>query len=436
VVNGGTGTTTPALVAGTNVSITGSWPNQTINSTAAGGDVVGPASATDNALVRFDSTTGKLIQNSVAILDDSGNLTGIANLTVNGNNISAVNSLGFRNRIINGDMGIDQRNAGASVTLTADLYTVDRFLAGTASATNSTAQRSTTAPSGFNNSLLVTIGTGASPASSASNAIRQEIEGFNVADLGWGTASAKTVTISFWVRSSLTGTFGGALSNAGINRAYPYTYSISAANTWEYKTVIIPGDISGTWATDNSSGIRFWIDLGSGTDKQGTAGSWGAADYRAASGCVQLVATSGATFFITGVQLEAGSVATPFERRDYGRELIMCQRYYYSNGAAFYGNVSFHQFSNGSVTTTSNAGSIQLFPVTMRTAPTFSATNPTNFRIGAAAGFFAVTAVALDVATSACANVNYTSSGMTAGQACGIVQNGGNLAALNFSAEL
>jgi hypothetical protein len=284
--------------------------------------------------------------------------------------LASANDFTFRNRIINGNMVIDQRNAGASVTLTTDLYTVDRFLARTQSATNSTAQRSTTAPSGFNNSLLVTIGTGASPASSASNAIRQEIEGFNVADLGWGTASAKTVTISFWVRSSLTGTFGGALSNAGLNRAYPYTYSISAANTWEYKTVIIPGDTSGTWATDNSSGIRFWIDLGSGTDKQGTAGSWGAADYRAASGCVQLVATSGATFYITGVQLEAGSVATPFERRPFGTELALCQRYYESSA---FPSATFGQSSTTAlpvfVTNTNIAAGIK-FTCVKRAAPT------------------------------------------------------------------
>jgi len=232
------------------------------------------------------------------------------------------------NRIINGDMRIDQRNAGASVTLTSDLFTVDRFLARTQSATDSTAQRSTTAPSGFTNSLLVTIGTGASPTSSQTNTIRHEIEGFNTADLGWGTASAKTVTLSFWVRSSLTGTFGGALSNGGLNRAYPYTYTISVADTWEYKTVTIEGDTSGTWGTGNSNGIRVWVDLGSGTDKQGTAGAWGASDYRAASGCTQLVATSGATFYITGVQLEAGSVATLFERRLYGQELALCQRYF------------------------------------------------------------------------------------------------------------
>jgi hypothetical protein len=272
----------------------------------------------------------------------------------------------FKNRIINGDMRIDQRNAGAAVTLTADLFVVDRFYARTQSATNSTAQRSTTAPSGFNNSLLVTIGTGASPSSSATNAIRQEIEGFNVADLGWGTASAKTVTISFWVRSSLTGTFGGALSNAGLNRAYPYTYSISSANTWEYKTITIPGDTSGTWATDNSSGIRFWVDLGTGTDRQGTAGSWAAADYRAASGCVQLVATTGATLNITGVQLEVGSVATPFERRPFGTELALCQRYFQRN--VFVEND--YPFSSGYAYANNTVAGYLPLSVAMRAQPT------------------------------------------------------------------
>jgi hypothetical protein len=333
----------------------------------------------------------------------------------NSTQTTAATDFGFKNRIINGAMVIDQRNAGASVTLTADLYTVDRFLARTSSATNSTAQRSTTAPSGFNNSLLVTIGTGASPASSASNAIRQEIEGFNVADLGWGTASAKTVTISFWVRSSLTGTFGGALSNAGLNRAYPYTYSISAANTWEYKTVIIPGDTSGTWATDNSTGIRFWIDLGSGTNIQGTAGSWGAADYRAASGCVQLVATSGATFYITGVQLEKGSTATSFDYRPYGTELALCQRYclvYWNNTDS---SVRFFGFNY----TTTTALAQVYFPVVTRTYPTgITVSTASGFTLYSAGTSFAPSAIALDGISTKTANVSVTASGLTQGGGC------------------
>jgi hypothetical protein len=338
-------------------------------------------------------------------------------LTINSNNISADNSLGFRNRIVNGDMRIDQRNAGASVTLTADLYTVDRFLARTQSATDSTAQRSTTAPSGFNNSLLVTIGTGASPASSASNAIRQEIEGFNVADLGWGTAGAETITISFWVRSSLTGTFGGALSNAGLNRAYPYTYSISSADTWEYKTITIPGDTSGTWATDNSSGIRFWVDLGSGTDKQGTAGSWAAADYRAASGCVQLVATSGATFYITGVQLEVGSVATPFERRPYGTELALCQRYYYRVTLT----ATAQDFGNGFNVDTVTARVLVPFPTTMRTNPSAVEQTGTasDYRVRTGTVTACSQVPSFQSATSNTSSLFFVvASGLTAGQGC------------------
>jgi hypothetical protein len=341
----------------------------------------------------------------------------------------------FKNRIINGDMRIDQRNAGASVTLTADLLVVDRFYARTQSATDSTAQRSTTAPSGFNNSLLVTIGTGASPASSASNAIRQEIEGFNVADLGWGTASAKTVTISFWVRSSLTGTFGGALSNAGLNRAYPYTYSISSANTWEYKTITIPGDTSGTWATDNSSGIRFWVDLGSGTDKQGTAGSWAAADYRAASGCVQLVATTGATLNITGVQLEVGSVATPFERRPFGTELALCYRYYYKQKAA----AQFDTFGAGLCDTTTVCQAITPFPVLMRVSPTALEQSGTagDYLLRTANANPTCSAVpTFSIASPFSATYNFTvASGLTAGQA--IFARGNNTSAfLAWSAEL
>jgi hypothetical protein len=373
------------------------------------------------------------------LLKDTGVGSAASPVTLNSLAYPTEGSVNFRNRIINGDMRIDQRNAGAAVTLTADLFVVDRFYARTQSATNSTAQRSTTAPSGFNNSLLVTIGTGASPSSSATNAIRQEIEGFNVADLGWGTASAKTVTISFWVRSSLTGTFGGALSNAGLNRAYPYTYSISSANTWEYKTITIPGDTSGTWATDNSSGIRFWVDLGTGTDRQGTAGSWAAADYRAASGCVQLVATTGATLNITGVQLEVGSVATPFERRPYGTELALCQRYCVNYRSADSSGV-YYRYGTGQCDTTANSDVMVIYPVPMRVTPTLTTTGTaSNYAVYQGGVVTACSAVPTINANSSFlhATINGTvASGLTVGRAGSILSNNNNTSYLLFSAEL
>ena len=169
------------------------------------------------------------------------------------------NGLFFRNRIINGDMRIDQRNAGASVTLSGSAnYPVDRFVVFTSSGSSNTGARSTTVPTGFKNSLLVTVGTGAAPVAASYNQIGQIIEGFNVADLGYGAAGALTTTLSFWVRASITGTYCVALANssaAGTRRSYIAEYSISSANTWEYKTVTIAGDTSGTWTTDNGQAL-------------------------------------------------------------------------------------------------------------------------------------------------------------------------------------
>ena len=253
-------------------------------------------------------------------------------LVVNSNNISAVNSLGFRNRIINGDMRIDQRNAGAATANTINGYTVDRWAIFQSVTGKLIAQQnagSVTPPAGFTNYLGVTSQSAYSVGSSDYYVIDQRIEGFNISDLAWGTANAKSIIISFWVRSSLTGTFGGSLRNASENRSYPFTYSISSANTWEQKTVSIAGDTSGTWGTGNGIGIEIVFGLGVGSTYSGTAGAWASANYiGGATGATSVVGTNGATFYITGVQLEAGSVASPFERRDYGRELIMCQRYF------------------------------------------------------------------------------------------------------------
>jgi hypothetical protein len=276
----------------------------------------------------------------------------------------------LKNKIINGDFRIDQRNAGASVsTADAEIFTVDRWAILENGSMVFSAQQSTTVPSGagFVNSILITTATSASPSSSTRSQFAQYIEGFNVADLGWGTASAKTVTLSFWVRSSLTGTFGGALGNSGGARSYPFTYTISSANTWEQKTITIAGDTSGTWLTNNGRGINLYFDLGMGSALLGTAGSWAGADYRGATGDVKLSETSGATFYITGVQLEVGSTATPFERRLYNQELANCQRYYFKVGL-----VTDSALATGLSTSSSSTRVYMPFPVTMRTAPTLS----------------------------------------------------------------
>ena len=283
----------------------------------------------------------------------------------------------FVNRIINGDMRIDQRNAGASVTANGSTYAVDRFVFSTNQVSKATAQRSTTAPAGFTNSLLVTSSAATSFASGDYFSITQKIEGFNCADLAWGTASAVAVTISFRVRSSLTGTFGGAINNSANNRSYPFSYTISAANTWEEKTIVVPGDTTGTWLTDNGTGMNVRFALGMGSTYSGTAGAWTAGDIESVTGAVNVLGTNGATFYITGVQLEAGSVASPFERRDYGRELMMCQRYCY----ALYNSTgqSYYYYGPGRVDSASSVYCGVTFPVTMRTKPSLTATASNTF---------------------------------------------------------
>jgi hypothetical protein len=246
--------------------------------------------------------------------------------------VSSSGLYGFKNRIINGAMVIDQRNAGASVTINtgSGAYTLDRWGGfGVTSDGVYTVQQSSTAPTGFKNSLLATVTTAdSSIAATEQYVIQQVIEGFNIADLGFGTASASTVTLSFWVRSSLTGTFGGSLRNSAVDRSYPFTYTISSANTFEQKTVTIAGDTSGTWLSTNGEGIRVTFSLGSGSSRIGTAGAWNSNNNTGATGQTNVIATNGATFYITGVQLEKGSTATSFDYRPYGLEYLLCQRYF------------------------------------------------------------------------------------------------------------
>ena len=260
--------------------------------------------------------------NTNAILDASGGTTA----TVNGFTPTVSNMAG-RNRIINGAMMIDQRNAGASVTGNHDVYTLDRWKCNASQSSKYTVQQITDAPSGFIRSLKVTSSSAYTVGAAEIFGIRQVLEGYSMEDWNWPNAGGKTVTLSFWVKSSLTGTFGGAVFSSSDN--YIFSYSISSANTWEYKTITIPAPTSGTWPTGNSGSASIFWSLGSGVDRQQTAGAWYYSNARrSVTSEVQIVANNAATWQITGVQLEVGSAATPFEHRQYGQELALCQRYF------------------------------------------------------------------------------------------------------------
>jgi len=237
--------------------------------------------------------------------------------------------LGTKNLIINGDMRIAQRGTsgafGSGAAFITDRW---RHYFDTAVTGNITISQSSVAPSNFDYSHLLTNGTATSPASGNFNGCTQRIEGNNVAHLAFGTSDAKTVTLSFWVRSSLTGTFGIALGNGAQNRVMTKTYTISSANTWEYKTLTFVGDTSGTWEKNNTAGMIVYYDVGSGSGEEtATLDTWNSTRAIRTSACVRLIENTGATWQITGVQLEVGENATPFEHRPYDMELARCQRY-------------------------------------------------------------------------------------------------------------
>lgn len=289
-------------------------------------------------------------------------------LTVNGAAVSGFT--GFKNRLINGEIDIDQRNAGASITFNDGVFPVDRWTTVATQSSKGTIQQNAgavTPPAGFTNYLGFTSSSAYSVLTGDAFAIQQRIEGLNVSDLAWGTASAATVTLSFWVRSSLTGTFGGSVSNSAQNRSYPFTYTISSANTWELETVTIPGDTSGTWLTTNGIGARINLGLGAGATYSGTAGAWSGSTLFTATGAVSVVGTNGATFYITGVQLERGSNATSFEFRDYGREFALCQRYYWVINGSQLGGASETQIGIFTFQGTNAAYLVLQNPVQMRT---------------------------------------------------------------------
>jgi hypothetical protein len=337
-------------------------------------------------------------------------------------------------------MVIDQRKAGASVTPTAATYTLDRWTTNLTEPSKFSVQQnagSVTPPLGFSNYLGVTSLSTYSVLTSDFFALLHNIEGFNTSDLMWGTANAQTVTLSFWVYSSLTGTFGGSITNSAINRSYPYSYTISSANTWEQKTVTIAGDTTGTWiGATNGVGVRIYFSLGSGSTYSGTAGSWSGSTLISATGATSVVGTNDATFYITGVQLEKGSTATSFDYRPYGTELALCQRYYYKEE-----DTTNAITLAGFTTSTTVASVFNRFPVTMRIEPTALEQTGTaaNYRVqgGGAATTVCSAVPSFSSATTSLARTTFTvASGLTVYNGCVGSPASAVTAYLAWSAEL
>ena len=389
-----------------------------------------PSAGSSNIYVRYLSTTTQSITPSQNTVSYSTWNSDLQNKT-----------WGFKNRIINGAMVIDQRNAGASTTPTTSGYTLDRWRAGITVASKFSVQQnagSVTPPAGFINYLGITSLSSYSVGSGDILSLQQHIEGLNVADLGWGSANAKTVTLSFWVYSSLTGSFGGALSNYDGTRSYPYSYTVSAANTWTQISVTIAGDQTGDWLKTNGLGIQCRWGLGVGSTYSGTAGSWSANNYFAPTGAVIVVGTNGATFYITGVQLEVGTQATNFDVRSYGTELQLCQRYYWkmknpndtyqtpiSNGTVFGGGAP------------SSVYTCVPFPITMRAAPSIQYNAASDFAMFNNSTVYYATAVSTgqEVNTTN-GELSITTSGMTTSQSCFVRVIAGANKFLAWTAEL
>jgi len=353
-----------------------------------------------------------------------------AKVTANGLQDADGNSITggmYRNLIINGDMRIDQRNTSQ----TGNGYSVDRWAIYDNTSATYTLAQDAEAPTNFINSLkFTTTGTDTSIGSTEQCVIYHQIEGNNIADLNWGTANAKTVTLSFWVRSSLTGTFAGSLGNNGYARCYPFTYTISSADTWEQKTITITGDTTGTWLTTNGIGISLRLAIAAGSSFEGTSGAWASSNLFSVSGATNVVGTASSTFYITGVQLEVGSGASDFEFLPVDVQLARCQRYYeiLTISTNYRGWV-------GQGWSTANVAGVLNYKVTKRAAPTVSSSGTfecANASFGVnLSGSVSFTGATIDQVGADFA----TSSGLTVGQAA-MIHGASGGALVTFSAEI
>jgi len=345
---------------------------------------------------------------------------------------AAMSSSFLRNRIINGDMRVDQRNA---VATTSGSYSVDRWALGISSTGTVQVLQSALAATGFENSLFFDVLTADTSIAAGEYAqLFQGIEGYNISDLSWGTSNAKSVTLSFWVYSSTTGTFCVNVKNTSLT--YVAEYTVNAINTYEYKTITIHGPTTGTWNTDNTLGFYVSFCLAAGTTYQTTADSWNAGNFLATANQTNLLASASNSIRFTGVQLEVGTVATPFERQIYNAQLAQCQRYYYRIGPV----ASQAVFGPAVADTTTLGRSTGSFPVTMRTSPTALEQTGTAGNYVIRTGGTARTCSAVPSFDSATENiwqiVTTVASGQTAGQGGFLRADAVTTAYLGWSAEL
>ena len=280
-----------------------------------------------------------------------------------------------RNKIINGDFTIHQR--GGTIASTSGNYTIDRwrtYRAGGASGGFSVQQSLSSYPQtnisgvidNFKSSALITVTSAGSADANNNCKFQQRIEGSNVYDLAFGTVAAKKVTVSFYVKCSLTGNFGIALVNGSHNRSNVQLYTVNSASTWERKIVTFDGDTSGSWAFNTGTGLQLMFDMGSGSDKHtGSLNTWVSGEKHGTSSSVKLIHTNGATIQFAGVQLEAGEVATPFEFRSFTDALQLCQRYYQVGSDIGCGYGSANGYARGGY----------IYATQMRSSPTLTLTN-------------------------------------------------------------
>jgi hypothetical protein len=348
---------------------------------------------------------------------------------------------GRRNLIINGAMQVAQRGTStAGVTQIDGFYACDRWRTQTDTGTWTLSQ-DTDAPNGFGYSYKFQC-TSAGTSNGDEVSIRHHIEGQDLQSLAFGTSSAKSFTVSFWMKSNKTGTYTLSIKNLNSSqeRMAGFNYTIDTADTWEKKTITFTGDTSYGIDNNNSTGFQmfWWFGAASALTSGSVSNTW--QNYSAGNHADSSIAGVGGStddyVNITGVQLEVGSVATPFEHRSYGEELALCQRYYQifnKDNVNNYGAV-------GQCSSSTTAQFIYPLQQIMRTEPTVSTNNATYFRITNAAisGVPTVTSISFYPANTlkVCRFITTVSSGLVAGDASLLISNGAGYGQIYFDAEL